>query len=150
VLSTKQLQNNNFQIGFLGERLALEYLDTKGYTVLATNLAWGKLELDILAKTIHQDTSEHMLICIEVKTRVHPVNIHHNQVSRIPTYMAYSKQKHKALSTIARQIIKRYKWTGLLRFDLITVDLELQRTVTPSQIQIKNKKIVHYKHVMGY
>lgn len=145
MLSTKQLQNNNFQIGYLGESIALEYLKSKGFIILACNLSWRKLEIDILAKTLPATSQEHILVCIEVKTRIHTV---HNKSTQIPTYTAYSFQKHRALKTIIRQIIKQYKWTGPIRFDLITVDLKLTNVSQSEQPQIASKDITHYKHVM--
>lgn len=146
MLSTKQLQNNNFQIGSLGESLALEFLKSQGYTILGTNLSWKNLELDILACTTLKKSSERILVCVEVKTRVHKKL--QSAKNLIPTFLAYTRQKHLSLKSIAYRVIKQYKWSGLIRFDLITVDLELEKNSTNLNIKVKNKQIEHYEHVM--
>jgi putative endonuclease len=146
VLSTKQLQKNNFQIGYLGESFALEFLKSQGYTILGTNLSWKNIELDILACTTLKNPYERILICVEVKTRAHKKIQSTKNV--IPTFLAYTKQKHLSLKSIASRVVKQYKWNGLIRFDLITVDLELENDSTSLSIKVKNKQIEHYQHVM--
>jgi putative endonuclease len=51
------------ELGKLGEDLAAEYLQKKGYTILETNWVFQKAEVDILA------TKDQTLAVIEVKTR---------------------------------------------------------------------------------
>lgn len=51
------------ELGKLGEDLAVEYLKKNGYTILNTNWAFQKAEIDIIAK------KENILAIIEVKTR---------------------------------------------------------------------------------
>lgn len=50
-------------IGSKGEKLAQEYVQKNGYTILETNYRYKKAEIDIIA------TKEHILAVIEVKTR---------------------------------------------------------------------------------
>ena len=50
-------------LGKIGEQLAVELLETKGYDILARNYLFQKAEIDIIAK------HENMLVCVEVKTR---------------------------------------------------------------------------------
>ncbi|HTG66882.1 MAG TPA: YraN family protein [Flavobacterium sp.] len=51
------------ELGKLGEKLAVEFLQKNGYTILETNWTFQKAEVDIIAQT--EDT----LAIIEVKTR---------------------------------------------------------------------------------
>jgi len=49
--------------GILGERMAVDYLISKGYRILAQNYRYLKREVDILAQ------KENYLAAVEVKTR---------------------------------------------------------------------------------
>lgn len=51
------------KIGEWGEAIAREYLISKGYAILDTNVRYGKNELDIIAE--HADR----IVFVEVKTR---------------------------------------------------------------------------------
>ncbi|SFN51183.1 putative endonuclease [Bizionia echini] len=51
------------ELGDLGEQLAAEYLQAKGYAILERNYRFQKAEIDIIARHNNQ------LICVEVKTR---------------------------------------------------------------------------------
>lgn len=51
------------ELGELGEQLAVEYLQNKGYTILERNYYFQKAEVDIIAAYKNE------LICVEVKTR---------------------------------------------------------------------------------
>jgi putative endonuclease len=50
-------------LGKLGEKLAVEFLQKKGYKILETNWTFQKAEVDIIAQ------KENILAVIEVKTR---------------------------------------------------------------------------------
>lgn len=50
-------------VGKLGEQLAAQFLEEKGYTILERNYRYGHGELDIIAE------KDGMLIFIEVKTK---------------------------------------------------------------------------------
>lgn len=56
------MRKNN-QLGALGEARAAQYLQKKGYTILARNFYYRKGELDLVA--LKDDT----LVVVEVKTR---------------------------------------------------------------------------------
>ena len=51
------------ELGKLGEELAVEYLQKKGYVILETNWIFQKAEIDILAQ------KDNTLAVVEVKTR---------------------------------------------------------------------------------
>ncbi|OBX24434.1 MULTISPECIES: YraN family protein [Bizionia] len=51
------------ELGELGEQLAAEYLQAKGYVILERNYRFQKAEIDIIANHNNQ------MICVEVKTR---------------------------------------------------------------------------------
>ncbi len=51
------------ELGKLGEELAVEYLQKKGYEILETNWIFQKAEIDIIAQ------KENTLAIVEVKTR---------------------------------------------------------------------------------
>ena len=50
-------------LGKIGEQLAVEYLEAKGYEIVTRNYVFQKAEIDIIAKHDNQ------IICVEVKTR---------------------------------------------------------------------------------
>ena len=50
-------------LGEKGEKLAKEFLVSKGYHILHTNWVFEKVEIDIVAE------NEDVLVCVEVKTR---------------------------------------------------------------------------------
>jgi putative endonuclease len=51
------------ELGKLGEELAIEFLQKKGYEILETNWVFQKAEIDIIA------LKENVLAVVEVKTR---------------------------------------------------------------------------------
>ena len=51
------------QLGKKGEELAVQYLQEKGYTILAINWQEHKFEIDIVAQHKHE------MVFVEVKTR---------------------------------------------------------------------------------
>ena len=55
--------SDHYNRGVSGERLAVEFLISKGYTILAQNYRFQKAEVDILAQ------KESYLAAVEVKTR---------------------------------------------------------------------------------
>ncbi|WP_179339375.1 YraN family protein [Winogradskyella ludwigii] len=51
------------ELGKLGEKLAADYLQAKGYKIVVCNYVFQKAEIDIIAK------KDNIMICVEVKTR---------------------------------------------------------------------------------
>ena len=54
---------NNSDIGKKGEKIAVEYLTSLGYSILERNWRYSKAEIDIIAK------DKEILVFVEVKTR---------------------------------------------------------------------------------
>jgi Holliday junction resolvase-like predicted endonuclease len=146
-LSTKQLQNNNFRVGSLGESLAIKYLKSKNFTILAKNLAFKNLELDILALDHNSNHPTKVLCCVEVKTRTQKSLL--DSILFVPSHSAYNYHKHKALSHLASYLLKSLDWSGGFRFDLITVELDFF-SLSSHKTKVKRKKIIHYQHVKPY
>lgn len=59
------MYHNNHDIGNVGEQIASDFLQKKGYHILAKNFLIRGGELDIIALTPKKDT----LVFVEVKTR---------------------------------------------------------------------------------
>lgn len=51
------------ELGKIGEKIAEDYLLSKGYEIVRKNYFYQKAEIDIIAK------HNNMMICVEVKTR---------------------------------------------------------------------------------
>ncbi|MBA6152099.1 YraN family protein [Gelidibacter maritimus] len=51
------------ELGKIGEKLAAEYLLSKGYEIVRKNYYYQKAEIDIIAK------HNNIMVCVEVKTR---------------------------------------------------------------------------------
>ena len=95
------------ELGIKGEDLALEYLQKKGYKILATNWNCNKAEVDIIA----MDRS--FLVIVEVKTR---------QSSYFGEPEAFvNKAKQKNLIYAANQFIEQRNIKGETRFDIISI-----------------------------
>lgn len=54
------------KLGKEGEKLATEFLESKGYTILEKNFRYQKAEIDIIAK------KDNVVVVVEVKTRSTP------------------------------------------------------------------------------
>lgn len=98
-------------VGELGEKLALKFLQSKGYRVLETNMRTPFGEIDVVAK------KGDIIIFIEIKTR--------STSSLGPPYLAVTKAKQIRLIKNALFYLKR---RGLLdsdwRIDVVSVKLD--------------------------
>ncbi len=102
--------NRNQEIGMLGERLAVKYLEKKEYIILERNYRCRQGEMDIIAK----DNEE--IVFIEVKTRT-TINF-----GRPAEAVNYIKREH--LQNIARYYLYTKKITKIpIRFDVIEIYL---------------------------
>jgi len=98
---------NNKELGKEGERLAAEYLVSKGYEILETNFRSGKAEIDIIAK---QDS---LTVFVEVKMR-----------RRTDYGMPEDWVDEKKADMIregAEDYMDKIQWLGNIRFDIIAI-----------------------------
>jgi len=103
------MKNLNKHIGSFGEKVAVEYLQSKGYKILAKNFCCIYGEVDIIAK------QKNSLIFIEVKTR-------QSNLFGMPSE-AVTKVKQQKICRVAAFFIQKNKLFDLAtRFDIIEVD----------------------------
>lgn len=94
------------ETGKLGEKLAIEYLIKKGYTIRDTNWRWMKYELDIVCE--HNGR----IIVVEVKTRTS---------SFINPMESITRKKISYLTKAANAYIKFFKLPHEVQFDIVTL-----------------------------
>lgn len=95
------------ELGRLGEEKAAEFLENKGYTILAKNFRFGRAEVDIIAAN-----SEHVLF-VEVKTRT-------NYLYGYPEESVGAK-KQRLMSLAASEFMFQHQLNLSLRFDVIAI-----------------------------
>lgn len=98
-------EHNDF--GAIGERLAREYLLSKGYAILKTNYRVGNAEVDIIAEHKKQ------VVFVEVKSR------HQTQFGN--PEIAVNREKRSNMKRVARSYIEKHKLKGEVRFDIISI-----------------------------
>lgn len=101
------------ELGKIGEELAVEFLQKKGYTILETNWAFQKAEIDIIAQ------KENVLAVVEVKTR-----------SSIDFGLPQDFVKPKKIQLLLKAINEYVIESDLnveVRFDIIAVYKEKQK-----------------------
>lgn len=95
--------------GILGERLAAEFLERKGYRVVARNYRYRRAEIDLIVK------KENWLVFVEVKTRS-------SQVFGYPEEFVDDKKAERILDG-ADQYLYETGWKGSVRYDIVAVNL---------------------------
>tara|TARA_B100000401_G_C52789346_1_gene712575 strand:- start:171 stop:545 length:375 start_codon:yes stop_codon:yes gene_type:complete len=95
------------QLGEEGEKIAVNYLESRGYIIYHTNWRMGHLEVDIIA----EDNGE--LVFVEVKTRSS------NKYGE-PEY-AVEYQKEKDIIRIASVYLENLHLEIPARFDIIAI-----------------------------
>ena len=105
---------SNQELGILGEKLAQEYLNNKGFSHLEFNYRFGKLEVDIISIENNQ------LVVTEVKTR---------QTAEIgEPWRAVTRAKQRQIIRVADAYVK---WKNLnidTRFDIVSIVHNQYRT----------------------
>ena len=107
------------ELGKLGEALAVEFLLSKGYTIVARNFIFDKSEIDIIAQK-EKDT----LVIVEVKTR--------NSIAFGNPQEFVTPKKIKHLVKAANEYVIQHELNLEAQFDIIAV--------------LKNKKEERIEH----
>ncbi|MDD2961971.1 MAG: YraN family protein [Muribaculaceae bacterium] len=94
------------EFGKLGEKIAAEYLITKGYTIREQNWSCGKVEIDVVAE-LHQ-----RLVIVEVKTR---------SSDYVDPLDSIDKKKQHNLVRAANAYINYWDLDMEVQFDIITI-----------------------------
>lgn len=94
------------ELGKVGERLAAEYLITKGYTIREINWRCGKVEIDIVAE------KNRRLVIVEVKTR---------SSDYVDPLLAIDTKKQHNLVRAANAYINYCDINMEVQFDIITI-----------------------------
>ncbi len=97
------------QLGEEGEKIAIQYLKSKGYIIHHTNWRMSHLEIDVIA----EDNDE--LVFVEVKTRSS------NQFGEPEDAVDYKKEKD--LIRLADVYLENLQIEVLSRFDIISIIL---------------------------
>ena len=97
----------SYDFGREGEKIAAEYLQKKGYTIVERNFRFRKAEIDLIAQ--RGDT----LVVVEVKSRTSPY---------FGTPESFvSSQKIKRLVMAADHYVTIHQLTVTVRFDIISI-----------------------------
>jgi len=99
--------SKNRELGLEGEKLATDFLKSKGYEIIENNYRYRRAEIDIIA--IHEST----LIFIEVKTRS---NFNYG----VPEF-AVDDHKAVKIREAAENYIFIKDWKNNIRFDIISI-----------------------------
>lgn len=98
-------------IGDKGEKLALDFLIKKGFTLVAKNYRYKRNEIDLI---VHNDK---LLVFVEVKFRSS------NQFG-FPEEFVDSK-KMKRIKEAADHFLHEYDWNKNIRFDIVSIEKNL-------------------------
>lgn len=118
------------ELGKLGEKLAVEFLQKSGYEILETNWTFQKAEIDIIAKT------ENILAIIEVKTR-----------SSLDFGLPQDFVKPKKIQLLVKAVNEYVVSKDLdieVRFDIIAITASVQPSVSGHK-EGKSFEIEHLK-----
>jgi len=99
--------SKNRELGLEGEKLATDFLKSKGYKIIENNYRYRRAEIDIIA--VHYDT----LIFVEVKTRS-------NYNFGVPEH-AVDDHKAVKIREAAENYIFVNDWKDNIRFDIISI-----------------------------
>ncbi len=106
---------NHLLSGRKGERYASEYMEKKGFRIVARNYAVGKSEIDFIAE------NEETFVLCEVKARIQTYGA---PAKYGPPSRAVTKQKRRHLLPAASLFCRKHKSAGKpFRFDVIEIYL---------------------------
>jgi len=103
------------ELGDLGEDIAVEFLQTKGYKILNRKWHYGHKELDIVAM------DKGMLVIVEVKTRK-------SDYWEEPKD-AVKRKKQKNMVDAADAYVQEFNIDAEVRFDVVSVLIQGQKHV---------------------
>lgn len=99
--------SDKIKIGNEGENLAAEFLQNKGFEIVARNYRFKHAEIDLIIRT------GNMLVFVEVKTRS-------SSSFGEPEAFVDSRKASKIFEG-AEQYTFENNWTGNIRFDIVSV-----------------------------
>ncbi len=121
----------HLQTGILGERVAADYLQSKGYTIVKRNYRFLKYEIDIIAK------KDQYIVFVEVKTRTEFKGSKYGRPSA-----AVDLEKRKNLVKAAKSFINYLNIKGMFyRFDVVEVYVNTD--------PISKEKTFKVNHMLG-
>ena len=100
------------ELGKVGEKMAADHLEKKGFKILHKNYYYGKAEVDIVAMKDNQ------VVFVEVKTR-------ESSYLSGPEYTV-SLKKQKQIIKAADAYLKEFNLEQESRFDIITIIVNSQ------------------------
>lgn len=102
--------NKRQYIGKQGEKIAINYLEKRGYTIVDRNYRYARSEIDIIAK------ESSCLIFVEVKTR-------NGTLFGYPE-MSVNDKKIENIMIAADNYIFQQDWKNDIRFDIIAINFD--------------------------
>lgn len=100
--------------GAWGEDVAAAHLRLRGYEIVARNVRpcrWdARLEIDIIA----YDKAHDVMVFVEVKQ-------HRQRAARARRLQSVTREKKRRLRTACRAWLRRNRWRGAYRFDVVEV-----------------------------
>ena len=114
-------QPSTHNIGQKGENTAVEFLQNKGYRILARNYVHNKNEIDIIAR------DKNTIVFVEVKERS-------TDFFGQP-YEAVNKKKQQLIIQVADNYLRRYNIDLEARFDVVSITVVPNTTPRIDHIQ---------------
>ncbi len=105
----------SLSIGKLGEKIAREYLEKKGYNIIEQNYKTKYAEIDLIAK------KKNTLIFVEVRTKT-------GEEFGTPED-TINRDKKRKLRMNAMAYVNRKKWKGSYRINAICIVLNPDQTI---------------------
>lgn len=101
--------SDKIKTGNRGENLAADYLEKKGFEIVARNYRFKRCEIDLIARR------DNWTIFVEVKTRS---SLSYGQPEEF-----VSGQQVRRIFEAAEEFIFSTDWQGHIRFDIVSVKL---------------------------
>lgn len=112
---------NTKSVGNIGEQIAAEYLEEKGYTILERNVTYAGTEVDIIAecnasnkKRLFKKPEPDTLVFCEVKTRTND-----SFGSGVEAVTAYKAGRY--IRAAEEYIVRKSVKNRIIRFDIIEI-----------------------------